>query len=41
MSDGFLFRIGIWPKPDGVAGIGWEVPRLEVLAAIREAYEPL
>jgi hypothetical protein len=38
MSDGFLFRIGAWPKPDGPAGIGWEVPRLEVLAAIREAY---
>lgn len=39
MSDGFLFRIGAWAKPDGAAGIGWEVPRLEVLAAIREAYE--
>jgi hypothetical protein len=38
MSDGFLFRIGAWPKPDGAAGIGWEVPRLEVLAAVREAY---
>jgi hypothetical protein len=39
MSDGFLFRLGLWAKPDGPAGIGWEVPRLEVLAAIREAYE--
>lgn len=39
MSDGFLFRIGAWAKPDGAAGIGWEVPRLEVLSAIREAYE--
>ncbi len=39
MSDGFLFRIGAWAKPDGAAGIGWEVPRLEVLAAIREANE--
>jgi hypothetical protein len=39
MSDGFLFRIGAWAKPEGAAGIGWEVPRLEVLAAIREAYE--
>lgn len=38
MSDGFLFRIGAWAKPEGAAGIGWEVPRLEVLAAIREAY---
>ena len=41
MSDGFLFRLGLWAKPDGPAGIGWEVPRLEVLAAIREAYRPL
>lgn len=38
MSDGFLFRIGAWAKLEGAAGIGWEVPRLEVLAAIREAY---
>ena len=39
MSDGFLFRIGAWPKPEGPAGIGWEVPRLEVLAAIRAAFD--
>lgn len=39
MSDGFLFKIGAWPKPDGAAGEGWQVPRLEVLAAIREAHE--
>lgn len=39
MSDGFLFKIGAWAKPDGVAGEGWQVPRLEVLAAIREAHE--
>jgi hypothetical protein len=38
MSDGYLFRIGAWPKPEGAAGIGWEVPRLEVLATIREAF---
>lgn len=38
MSDGFLFRIGAWPKPDGAAGIGWEVPRADVLATIREAH---
>lgn len=37
VSDGFLFRIGAWPKPDGAAGIGWEVPRADVLAAIDEA----
>ena len=39
MSDGFLFKIGAWAKPDGAAGAGWEVPRLEVLAAIREAFD--
>ncbi len=38
MSDGFLFKIGVWAKPDGAAGAGWSVPRLEVLAAIREAF---
>ena len=38
MSDGFRFRIGAWPKPEGAAGIGWEVPRADVLATIREAY---
>lgn len=38
MSDGFRFRIGAWPKPDGAAGIGWEVPRADVLATVREAF---
>lgn len=39
MSDGFLFKIGAWAKPDGAAGIGWEVPRLEVLALIRATHD--
>lgn len=38
MSDGFLFRLGVWERPDGAAGDGWQVPRSEVLAAIRQAY---
>ena len=38
MSDGFRFRIGAWAKPEGAAGIGWEVPRADVLATIRETY---
>lgn len=38
MSDGFLFRVGVWEKPDGPAGEGWQVPRAEVLAAIRRAH---
>ena len=38
MSDGFLFPVGIWAKPNGPEGNWWEVPRSEVLAAIREAF---
>lgn len=38
MTDGFLFPIGIWAKPNGVEGNWWEVPRSDVLATIREAY---
>lgn len=38
MSDGFLFTIGLWAKPDGPEGARWEVPRLDVLATIREAF---
>lgn len=38
ISDGYLFRIGAWPKPEGAAGIGWEVPRADVLATVREAF---
>lgn len=39
MSDGFLFRIGVWAKPDGPAGSGWQVPRGDVLAAVRKAHQ--
>lgn len=39
MSDGYLFRIGLWEKPAGPAGIGWEVPRRDVLATIEEAMD--
>lgn len=38
LSDGYRFRLGAWEKPDGPDGIGWEVPRREVLATIREVY---
>lgn len=38
MLDGFRFRIGAWAKPEGAAGIGWEVPRADVLATIRETF---
>ncbi|OQO89921.1 hypothetical protein B1813_18955 [Saccharomonospora piscinae] len=39
MSDGFLFPVGIWAKPSGPEGTWWEVPRTDVLAAVREAFE--
>jgi phage terminase large subunit-like protein len=38
MSDGFLFPVGIWAKPAGPEGSFWEVPRADVLAAVREAF---
>jgi phage terminase large subunit-like protein len=38
MLDGFLFPIGIWAKPSGIEGNWWQVPRSDVLAAVREAY---
>lgn len=37
MSDGLRFTIGMWEKPEGVAGVGWEVPRREVMARLRWA----
>jgi len=38
LSDGHLFVVGVWEKPDGAAGHGWEVPRHEVDAAVHEAF---
>ena len=38
MSDGWFWPVGIWSKPQGVEGIGWEVPRAEVLALIRSTF---
>ena len=39
MSDGYLWPIGIWSKPGGPAANFWEVPRSDVMATIRAAYE--
>lgn len=39
MVDGFLFTIGMWAKPDGPQAAWWEVPRLDVLATVREAFD--
>lgn len=38
MSDGFLFPIGIWERPSGREGLLWQVPRADVLDAVREAF---
>lgn len=38
MSDGWFCPLGIWAKPSGPEGQWWEVPRADVLAAIREAH---
>ncbi|MGC4151509.1 MAG: hypothetical protein QM628_00325 [Propionicimonas sp.] len=37
MDTGHRFTIGIWEKPEGAAGAGWEVPRREVLQRFRWA----
>lgn len=37
MSDGYRFTLGIWERPEGAAGVGWEVPRAEVLDRVRWA----
>ena len=34
-----FFPIGIWSKPPGLEGNWWEVPRSDVLATIREAFD--
>lgn len=37
--EGHLFTLGIWEKPEGRAGDGWEVPAHEVDAAVAMAFE--
>ena len=37
METGLRFTIGIWEKPEGAAGAGWEVPRSDVLGRFRWA----
>lgn len=39
ISDGKIFQLACWEKPPGPAGYGWEVPRLEVDATVRAAFE--
>ncbi|MGW7597214.1 terminase [Streptomyces antimycoticus] len=38
VSDGHLFLVGCWEQPEGPFGQDWEVPTVEVLAAVEEAF---
>lgn len=37
VSDGHIFLIDAWEQPDGPAGRDWEVPKLQVHAAVKDA----
>lgn len=39
VSDGHLFQIAVWEQPDGPDGEDWEVPIIEVLAAVEDAFD--
>jgi phage terminase large subunit-like protein len=38
VSDGHLFLLGCWEQPDGPFGQDWQVPTVEVLATVEEAF---
>jgi phage terminase large subunit-like protein len=38
VEDGHIFELGIWEQPPGPMGAGWQVPALEVEAAVAEAF---
>lgn len=38
VEDGHLFELGVWEQPDGPAGMDWQVPVVEVEAAVHEAF---
>ncbi|MEU0739249.1 terminase [Streptomyces sp. NPDC006134] len=38
ISDMCAFVLGLWERPDGPAGQGWEVPRAQVDSAVHEAF---
>lgn len=37
--DGHLFELAVWEQPDGPAGANWQVPTIEVDAAVRSAFD--
>lgn len=38
VSDGHVFELGVWEQPSGPAGEDWQVPVVEVEAAVHEAF---
>ncbi|MER7053481.1 terminase TerL endonuclease subunit [Streptomyces sp. NPDC000351] len=38
VSDGHLFLLGCWEQPEGPFGQDWQVPTVEVLAAVEDAF---
>lgn len=39
VSDGHLFLLGCWEQPDGPRGQDWQVPTIEVLATVADAFK--
>jgi hypothetical protein len=39
VSDGHVFPLGIWEKPEGQEGVGWEVDRDAVAAAVEQTFD--
>ncbi len=39
VSDGHLFEVEVWEQPDGPAGDNWEVPVVQVEAAVARAFK--
>lgn len=38
VSDGHIFKLGVWEQPDGPAGQEWRVPVAEVKATVEDAF---
>lgn len=38
VSQKHLFKIGLWEQPEGPSGVGWRPPKLEVEAAVVQAF---
>jgi hypothetical protein len=39
VSDGHLFEVGVWEQPSGPSGDDWQVPTVEVIAAVETAFQ--